>query len=96
MIDFYSMIKNEDFEDVILFLVIYREKGISYPSMDNILNVYKASERYESYNIKLIHETKRLEKEGKIFSSTINGHGFIKGPNWREPEFVTLKKYGIK
>ncbi|WP_261253286.1 hypothetical protein [Serratia entomophila] len=96
MIDFDEMVKNEDMADVILFLVSRGENGIAYPSMDRFFGRHKAAEKYESYNIKLIHETKKLEDNGQVFSARTYGSGCKKGPNWKEPAFVTEKKYGIE
>ncbi len=95
MIDYKEMVKNEDMADVILFLVSQEESGITYPSMDRFFGRHKADEKYESYNIKLINETKKLESSGQIFSARTYGSGCKKGPNWKEPKFVTEKKYGI-
>ncbi|HEY3986684.1 hypothetical protein [Cedecea sp.] len=95
MIDFDEMVKNEDMADVILFLVGRWEDGIGYPTMDLFFGRHKAAEKYESYNIKLIRETKKLEDSGQIFSAKTYGTGCKKGPNWKEPKFVTEKKYGI-
>lgn len=68
MIDFDEMVKNEDMADVILFLVSRGENGIAYPSMDRFFGRHKAAEKYESYNIKLIHETKSLRIVVRFFS----------------------------
>ncbi|WP_241666497.1 hypothetical protein [Jejubacter calystegiae] len=87
MIDFDAMVKNEDMADVILFLVSRREDGMSYPSIDRFFGRHKADEKYRSYNIKLIHETKKLEDNGSV----LGGKSYKKGPNWKEPKFVTEK-----
>ncbi|MDF9722491.1 hypothetical protein P4S07_022245 [Serratia marcescens] len=94
MIDFDAMVKNESMTDVILYLVGRGENGIAYPSIDRFFGRHKAAEKYESYNIKLIHETKHLEENGSVFSG--KSYSFKKGPNWKEPAFVTEKKYGIE
>lgn len=96
MIDYNLMVKNESMKDVILFLVSLGSNGIAYPSIDRFFGRHKAAEKYESYNIKLIEETKKLECSGLIFSSKTYGSGYKKGPNWKEPKFVTEKKYGIE
>jgi len=96
MIDFDAMVKNEGMADVILFLVSRSDNGVAYPFMDRFFGIHKAAEKYESYNIKLINETKRLEASGLVFSARTYGSGYKKGPNWKEPKFVTEKKYGIK
>ncbi|MDQ9127383.1 hypothetical protein RDT67_13160 [Serratia fonticola] len=45
-------------------------------------------------NGKLLQTYQRLLKEGKLVEKA-NPHP-EKGPNWKEPKFVTGKKYGIK
>lgn len=67
MIDFDAMVKNEDMADVILFLVSQGENGMLYPSIDRFFGRHNANEKYESYNIKLIHETKKPEDNGSVF-----------------------------
>lgn len=94
MFDFDEIVKNEEMKDVILFLLGYKEKGMSYPSIDRFFNIHKAQNKYESYNILLINVTKQLEDEGKIIS---NGkYGYIAGPNWTAPDFMVNNKYIIK
>ena len=96
MIDFDKMVQNEDMADVILFLVSRGENGMAYPSIDRFFSRHKAAEKYESYNTELIHELKKLEDAGQVFSSRAYGSGCQKGPNWKAPAFVTEKKYGIE
>ncbi|MEJ4047225.1 hypothetical protein [Erwinia sp. SLM-02] len=96
MIDYIAMVKNEEMSEVILFLVGRYESGTTYPDMDRFFGMYKAEEKYNSYNIKLIHDKRALEESGQIFSAKIYGAGIQKGPNWKEPKFVTEKKYGIE
>ncbi|AVJ16760.1 hypothetical protein CLM71_06265 [Serratia sp. MYb239] len=96
MIDYNAMVKNENMADVILYLVGRKEEGMAYPSIDLFFGRYKAAEKYESYNIKLIHTMKELEEAGQVFSAKTYGSGYKKGPNWKEPKFVTEKKYGIE
>ncbi|WP_058970130.1 hypothetical protein [Type-D symbiont of Plautia stali] len=96
MIDFDEMVKNETMADVILFLVSRGENGIAYPSIDRFFGRHKADEKYPSWNIKLIQETRALEESGEVFSAKTYGCGCKKGPNWKEPAFVTEKKYGIE
>ncbi|MFS7162741.1 hypothetical protein AB6825_18425 [Serratia proteamaculans] len=96
MIDYDLMVQNESMEDVILFLVSRGDNGVAYPSMDRFFGRHKADEKYDSYNIKLIEETKKLEGIGQIFSARTYGSGYKKGPNWKAPVFVTEKKYGIE
>jgi len=96
MIDFDTMVKNEDMADVILFLVSRGENGMAYPSIDRFFGRHNAAEKYGSYNIKLIHEIKKLEISGQVFSDRSYGYGCRKGPDWKAPAFVTEKKYGIE
>lgn len=45
-------------------------------------------------NIELISIVKKMRENGDI---SFNGKGgYKKGPNWKEPRFVTEKKYGIE
>lgn len=94
MFDFDEIVIKEDMQDVILFLLGYKEKGMSFPSMDLFFNMHKAQEKYESYNILLINVTKQLEDEGKITSD--GKYGYIAGPNWIAPDFMVNNKYLIK
>ncbi|MEJ4047227.1 hypothetical protein [Erwinia sp. SLM-02] len=96
MVDYEGMVKNETMQGVILYLVGRSDNGTSYPSIDRFFNINKATERYISYNIKLLHETKFLEDIGQILMPRVYGAGVQKGPNWKEPKFVTEKKYGIE
>ncbi|WAT03408.1 hypothetical protein O1V64_13195 [Rouxiella badensis] len=75
MIDFDAMVKNESMADVILFLVGREENGIAYPFMDRFFGRHKAAEKYESYNIKLLLETKKLKDSGQVFSERTYGAG---------------------
>ncbi|MGR7527324.1 hypothetical protein ACU6ZM_24570 [Klebsiella aerogenes] len=94
MIDFDAMVKNESMGDIVLFLVSREGNGMSYPSIDRFFGRHKADEKYEAYNIKLIHETRHLENEGSIFSG--KSYSYKKGPNWKAPAFMNEKKYGIE
>ncbi|MGJ0482700.1 hypothetical protein [Pantoea agglomerans] len=96
MIDFDKMIQNEEMADVILFLVSRSEKGIAYPSIDRFFGMHNAAEKYKSYNIELIHQLKKLEDTQQVSSTNVYGSGCQKGPDWKEPAFVTEKKYGIE
>lgn len=83
-----EIIINESPTDVILWLV--RRSGISHPRLDNLYN------RNGWANIgdclQLINLVKKMINEGLI---QYGGNGYIKGPNWREPEFLTHKKYEL-
>lgn len=87
MIDFKEMVKNESVEDILLFLAPSR----SLPDIDNMFVRYK----FDAVgNGELMRTYARLSKEGKLAHND-KGHA-IKGPNWKEPAFVTEKKYGIE
>lgn len=83
-----EIITNESPTDIILWLV--RQNGISHPRLDNLYN------RNGWVNIgdclQLINLIKKMSDEGLIQRG---GDGYIKGPNWREPEFLTQKRYEL-
>ncbi|MFK3775999.1 hypothetical protein [Pseudomonas sp. NPDC089406] len=83
-----DIIQNETPTDVILALV--RGNGISHPWLDNLYNLNDWV--FIGDNLQLIALIRKMKNEGLIQH---NGNGYIKGPNWREPEFVTLKKYNL-
>ena len=90
MIDFDAVVKHEEMKDVVLFLIGKKNEGMSHPSLDRFFNIHKASDKYDTYNIQLIAVVQDLMGKGEIVS------GYKKGPNWKEPDFVTQKKYGIE
>jgi hypothetical protein len=87
MIDFKKMIKSESVEDVLLHFAPIR----SYPDIDRMYVRYNFD---VAANRELLLCFQKLVKEGKLAKNE-KGHA-IKGPNWKEPAFVTEKKYGIK
>ena len=84
MIDLEGIYKNESVEDVLLHFA----PKTSYPSIDRI---------YVRYNFEVVGNAElhrvwgRLMDEGKLAQDE-KGRT-IKGPNWKEPAFVTEKKY---
>lgn len=91
MIDFKSMFENEKVQEIILFLSGRKKSGISHPQLDGYCTKY-GSKRIS--NIELISLVKGMRENGEISS---NGKGgYKKGPNWKKPQFVTEKKYGIE
>jgi len=87
MINFKEMIENESVEDVLLYFAPIR----SYPGIDRMYVRYDfevAAKR------ELLFCFQKLVKEGKLAKNE-KGRTY-KGPNWKEPKFVTEKKYGIK
>ncbi|GLW37965.1 hypothetical protein Pcaca04_19010 [Pectobacterium carotovorum subsp. carotovorum] len=87
MLDIESIYKNESVEDVLLHFSL----RTPYPNIDRM---------YVRYNFEVIAQGELLEThqrllmEGKLKQT--GGHLSEKGPNWKEPQFVTEKKYGIK
>ncbi len=91
MIDFESMIKNENSQDVILYFSGRTENGVSHPQLDRYFTTYSGG---RVSNIDLIMLVRKMQSEDAI---SYNGKGgYKKGPNWRIPKFVTEKKYGIE
>jgi len=82
-----AIIKNESIEDVLLVLA----PNTSYPGIDRL---------YVRFNFDVIENRElfftyqRLVAEGKLAEDE-KGHT-IKGPNWKEPAFITEKKYSFE
>lgn len=91
MIDFKQLIEKEKVQDVILFLAGRKAEGISHPQLDRNYVMYG---HQLISNIELISLVKKMREEGLITSN--DKGGYKKGPNWKEPKFVTEKKYGIE
>ena len=90
MVDFKTMIENESIFDVISFFS-RSKKGIGYPKLDNFFVRY----RFEVISSgEFMRTFAEMEKNGVVQW----GEKMIvlKGPNWKEPKFVTQKKYGIE
>lgn len=91
MVDFKPMFENEKIQDIVLFLSGRLDDGVSHPQLDGYCTTYGNN---LISNIELIYLVKNLREKGYISS---NGKGgYKKGPNWKEPKFMTEKKYGIK
>lgn len=79
-----KIVQNEPLEDVISVFGV----GLAYPSIDRIFVKY----RFEVIaNGELLKTYAKLFEDGKL----ANGDGpiAIKGPNWKEPNFITEKRY---
>ncbi|MBK3505618.1 immunity protein [Pseudomonas sp. MF6747] len=81
------VIQTESVEDVLLAFA----PNTPYPSIDRL---------YVQFNFdvistgQLLPTYKRLLAEGKL-AKDANGHT-LKGPNWKEPTFITEKKYSFE
>lgn len=81
-----DIVKNESIMDVLTFLG---------PTSD-----YRKLDRLYAYNnFEAISSGELSSSYDKLFQTGVlkdqNGK-VVKGPNWKEPKFVTEKKYGIK
>lgn len=79
-----QIVKNEAITDILTAFGI----GLAYPSLDRMIGRY----RFEVIaNGELLKTYAQLFDEGVL----ANGEGpvAIKGPNWKEPKFVTEKRY---
>ncbi|EAA7513036.1 immunity protein [Salmonella enterica subsp. enterica serovar Bovismorbificans] len=87
MLDLESIYKNESVEDVLLHFAL----RTPYQAIDRMYVNYK----FEVVaNGELLKTHQKLFKEGKLKKT---GKPLPeKGPNWKEPRFVTEKKYGIE
>lgn len=82
-----TIVQNEIPEDVILFLT-KTENGISYPRLDRL---YSRNNWAQASNIiELLDIIRKMHDAGLI---NYGGASIVKGPNWREPIFMTEKKY---
>ncbi|MCG7368078.1 immunity protein [Pantoea sp. ACRSH] len=87
MLDLEGIYKNESVEDVLLHFA----PQTPYPGIDRMYVRFKFD---VIENGELLRTYQRLCKEGKL---TETGKPLPeKGPNWKEPAFVTQKKYGIE
>ncbi|KKY78961.1 hypothetical protein OA46_22425 [Enterobacter cloacae] len=81
-----EMIKNESVIDVLRYFGPGRDISI----IDRMYVSYKFEVVSEGV---LLYEYKKLFDNGELkYDSNKN---VIKGPNWKEPDFVTQKKYDI-
>jgi len=86
MLDLEGIYKNESVEDVLLHFAL----RTPYPSIDRMYVNYKFEVVAHG---ELLKTHQRLFTEGKLLKT---GKPLPeKGPNWKEPKFVTEKKYGI-
>ncbi|WP_232555871.1 hypothetical protein [Klebsiella variicola] len=90
MIDFERMVAEQNLVDIILFLV-RKENGFDYPQMDRFFSRHKFSV-IENGEFMRTFEQMRLNGEVELGAKML----VMKGPKWREPKFVTEKKYGIE
>ncbi len=88
MIDIAAIYKNESVEDVLL----YFSPQTPYPGIDRMYVKYNfevaASRELLFTYEKLIREGRLVENSGELLP--------VRGPNWKEPKFVTEKRYGIE
>jgi leucyl-tRNA synthetase len=90
MLNCEEIIKNESLEEIILFFS-GRPGGIGYIKLDQLFVLFRHSAIADG---ELLLTTQRMYREGMIEN---RGHSmvFFKGLNWKEPAFMTEKKYGI-
>ncbi|MGO4745159.1 immunity protein [Serratia quinivorans] len=86
MMSLKEIIKNESVEDVLTFLgptSDYRklDRLFTYNRFD-VITSGELSAKYDD----LFKKGVLQDQDGKV----------VKGPNWKEPKFVTEKKYGIE
>ncbi|MCD9568762.1 hypothetical protein [Pseudomonas protegens] len=85
-----KIVISESPRDVILFLA-KGEAGISYPKLDRIYNINNWINI--SNNLELLKLVELMKQEGLIKEA---GGGLVKGPAWKEPGFITEKKYSFE
>ena len=90
MIDFERLAKEETVSDVISFLV-RNEGGFGYPQMDRLFSRH-------NFDVISSGEFMRVFEKLRQDGIVVWGDKMLvkKGPNWKEPKFVTEKKYGIE
>lgn len=76
--------------DVILF-VIGNDRSISYPMLDGLYS--RNNWANISNNLELLKLVSSMVDEGLIVDS---GRELRKGPDWKEPAFVTQRKYSFE
>ena len=81
-----QVVKNESIEDVVALFAL--KSGI--PSLDRMFGRYK-HEAVTSGELFRVYD--RLFKEG-VLAPGKNGIA-IKGPNWKEPKFLSDKRYAV-
>lgn len=87
MLDLENIYKNESVEDILLHFA----PRTPYPVIDRMFVRYKFEVISEG---KLLQTFQRFIWEGKLVEN--ENPLPEKGPNWKEPDFVTQKRYGIE
>lgn len=85
MADMKEIIKNETLDDVLTVFALTSD----YRQLDRL---------YTYTNFDVVSSGELSDKYNKLFHNGVleNKHGtVVKGPNWKEPQFVTEKKYGF-
>lgn len=90
MIDLECLFKNENVEDIVTFFAGF-SKSIGYPGLDKYFLRYRFSAIATGEFMSTFRE---LNEKGIV--SLNDKMGLIKGPNWKQPVFVTQRKYGIE
>jgi hypothetical protein len=85
-----TIVLSEAPRDVILFLT-KGDAGISYPRLDGLYS--RNDWKNISNNLELLKLVEKMIVEGFIIDV---GGGLRKGPNWKEPAFITEKKYSFE
>lgn len=80
-----EIVINEKPEEVLLILA-RTEKGMPLPMIDRLFNRGDWSYSYDSSELHII--IKKMCDEGLIIYHNCS---LIRGPNWREPQFMTEK-----
>lgn len=90
MINFKDLFSNEPIGDVITFFAGL-SRHIGYPEVDRYFTRYKSS---SIENGEFMKTFQQLREAGIV---ALGDHmSVVKGPNWKEPMFVTQKRYGIE
>ncbi|MCA6925615.1 hypothetical protein EXT66_07375 [Pectobacterium carotovorum subsp. carotovorum] len=89
MIDLKAIIEKESVSDIVSFFA-GSTKGIGYPQLDNF---------FVRYRFDVISDGELLKVFDDLLKAGVVEWGekmlVKKGPNWKEPKFVTEKKYGF-
>lgn len=81
-----EIVKNESVEDILTFL----GPTADYTKLDKLFT-YNRHDVISSGELSATYD--ELFRKGVL--QDLNGQA-VKGPNWKEPQFVTDKKYGIE
>lgn len=82
-----EVVQNEDPRDVILFLT-RKSSGITYPQLDRLYNLSRWV--HVTDNLGLMQIVQKMIDENLLINNNCN---ILKGPSWKEPQFMTEKKY---